>query len=290
MVFKHRPLISNQSYIIIWILDNISLHMTWSTEYIYKQTQDKTLSLPLNSKDPKITSSFFPCLLYEDWLCLCWTVELNPNIKTAREDRIYARAGMLQFRLSLSRQSNPSTLTTGLLPKLARTHPPFLEEDEGDGGRPDAVGTTTHDCGERGENVSSPNRASWIKGLVALLGGDPQKNGGEEAATGHECSTSKSLSLLSMLSRGFEPEEVESHGSTWQLRCHRKFLTGWSLTGKLKRPQRPTRRGLGQTTLISSCDGTTTFWMANCFIFLLGFQSMYLITTKTCEVRWGLIN
>jgi len=101
---------------------------------------------------------------------------------------------MLQFRLSLSRQSNPSILTAGLLPKLARTHPPFLAEDEGDGGRPDAVGTTTHDCGESGEKVSSPNRASCIKGLLALLGGDPQKNGGEEAATGHECSTSKSLS------------------------------------------------------------------------------------------------
>jgi hypothetical protein len=47
---------------------------------------------------------------------------------------------MLQFLLSLSRQSNPSTLTFGLLPKLPlTTHPPFLpEEEEGDeeGGKP----------------------------------------------------------------------------------------------------------------------------------------------------------
>lgn len=104
---------------------------------------------------------------------------------------------MLQFRLSLSRQSNPSTLTAGLLPKLARTHPPFLPEDEGDGGRPDWVGTTTQDDGERGGKFSSPNRASWISGLATLLGGDPQKNGGDEATGGHNCSISQSTSCKS---------------------------------------------------------------------------------------------
>ena len=103
-----------------------------------------------------------------------------------------ARAGMLQFRLSLSRQSNPSILTAGLSPKLARTQPPFLVEEEGDGGRPDGEGTTTHDDGERGEKFSSPNRASWINGLATLLGGDPLKNGGDEDTCGHDCSKSQS--------------------------------------------------------------------------------------------------
>lgn len=102
---------------------------------------------------------------------------------------------MLQFRLSLSRQSNPSTLTAGLLPKLARTHPPFLAEDGGEGGRPDGAGATTHDDGEK---FSSPNRASWISGLATLLGGDPQKNGGGDEATGGlNCSLSKSSSCKS---------------------------------------------------------------------------------------------
>lgn len=77
----------------------------------------------------------------------------------------YASAGMLQLRLSLSRQSNPSTLTAGLFPKLARTHPP-LRVEEGDA---------------RGEAGASPKRASWISGLDTLLGGDPEKNGGDEA-------------------------------------------------------------------------------------------------------------
>jgi len=148
---------------------------------------------------------------------------------------------MLQFRLSLSRQSNPSTLTAGLFPKLALTHPPFLPEDEGDGGRPDWVGITTQEDGESGEKFSSPNLASWIRGLDTLLGGDPQKNGGGD----DNCSISQLTSLVRMVSKGFDPDEFKSHGSTWQLRCHRKALLGWSLTAKLKSP---TRRGLGQTT------------------------------------------
>jgi hypothetical protein len=95
---------------------------------------------------------------------------------------LYARAGMLQFRLlSLSRQSNPSTLTAGLFPKFARTQPPFLaveldvgeDDDEGGGGIGDDIGE---------KNLSSPNRASCINGLATLLGGDPQKNGGGDEA------------------------------------------------------------------------------------------------------------
>lgn len=64
---------------------------------------------------------------------------------------------MLQLRLSLSRQSNPSTLTAGLLPKFARTHPPFLEADDGDDDIPERTGI---DRGEIGVILSSPNRAS----------------------------------------------------------------------------------------------------------------------------------
>lgn len=86
---------------------------------------------------------------------------------------------MLQFLLSLSRQSNPSILTAGLLPKLPLTHPPFLpeEEEEGDeGGWPSRV-----EIGE--EEISSLNRASCVNGLATLLGGDPHKNGDGESNT-----------------------------------------------------------------------------------------------------------
>lgn len=45
------------------------------------------------------------------------------------------------------------------------------------------------DSGEIGENLSSPNRASCVNGLETLLGGDPQKKGGDEAAACvHVCS------------------------------------------------------------------------------------------------------
>jgi hypothetical protein len=37
--------------------------------------------------------------------------------------------------------------------------------------------------GEKGENFSFPNLASWINGLATLLGGDPQKNGGGDEDT-----------------------------------------------------------------------------------------------------------
>ena len=84
-----------------------------------------------------------------------------------------AKAGMLQLRPSLSRQSKPSTRTAGLLPKLDLTHP-LRAEEEADGAIPDeGIGT--------GTTLSSPKRASWISGLDTLLGGDPEKNGGDEA-------------------------------------------------------------------------------------------------------------
>lgn len=84
---------------------------------------------------------------------------------------------MLQLRLlSLSRQSNPSILTAGLLPKLERRHPPFLAEGEDD--TPDDTGLGFV---ESGKILSSRKRSSWIKGLDTLLGGDPLKKGGDEA-------------------------------------------------------------------------------------------------------------
>uniref|UniRef100_M1ACW9 Uncharacterized protein n=1 Tax=Solanum tuberosum TaxID=4113 RepID=M1ACW9_SOLTU len=87
---------------------------------------------------------------------------------------------MLQLRRSLSRQSKPSTLTAGLWPKFALlTHPPFLADDvEGDEANPEGIGIAR---GDIGVTFSSQNRASRINGLDTLLGGDPQKNGGDEA-------------------------------------------------------------------------------------------------------------
>lgn len=92
---------------------------------------------------------------------------------------IQAKVGILQLRLlSLSRQSNPSTLTAGLLPKLARRHPPFLADEDGDD---DETGLGIMERGDTGVIFTSPNRASWISGLDTLLGGDPLKKGGDEA-------------------------------------------------------------------------------------------------------------
>lgn len=96
---------------------------------------------------------------------------------------------MLQLRRSLSRQSNPSILTAGLLPKLALTHPPLIlavdEVELGDPVKPEGIGIAR---GDIGVTFSSPNRASWISGLETLLGGDPLKNGGDEATCAQVCS------------------------------------------------------------------------------------------------------
>lgn len=94
---------------------------------------------------------------------------------------------LLQLRRSLSRQSNPSILTAGLLPKLGRTQPPllpppvtpFLAEEDGDDGSK---------TGDKGVIFSSPKRESCINGLATLLGGDPQKNGGDDANCVQDCS------------------------------------------------------------------------------------------------------
>lgn len=96
---------------------------------------------------------------------------------------------MLQLRRSLSRQSKPSTLTAGLLPKFTLlTHPPgpFLADDEGDEANPEGIGMAR---GDTGDTLSSPKRSSWISGLDTLLGGDPQKNGGDEATCAADWST-----------------------------------------------------------------------------------------------------
>lgn len=71
---------------------------------------------------------------------------------------------MLQFRLSLLRQSKPSILTVaGLWPKLIRTQP----RAEGDGEEGVSV---------NGLKFPLPNCSSWITGFEALLGGDPHQN------------------------------------------------------------------------------------------------------------------
>lgn len=76
-------------------------------------------------------------------------------------------AGMLE---PWFKQSNPSTLTAaGLIPNSTRPQPPPLTR-HGDGIN-----------GEMGLSLLSPNRASWAKGFDALHGGDPRKNGGDEA-------------------------------------------------------------------------------------------------------------
>ena len=77
---------------------------------------------------------------------------------------------MLQFLLSVLRQSKPSTRTgAGVWPNFIRTHPrPFRAEGEGG-------------AWDKAMRFSLPKCSSWITGFEALLGGDPQKNGGDEA-------------------------------------------------------------------------------------------------------------
>jgi len=78
---------------------------------------------------------------------------------------------MLQF----PRQLKPSTLTVaGLCPKLTLTQPPLLRADEGGGG-------DASSAGDKGLKLLFPNCSSWMTGFEALEGGDPEKNGGDEA-------------------------------------------------------------------------------------------------------------
>lgn len=98
----------------------------------------------------------------------------------------YATAVMLQPRRSRSRQSKPSILTAaGVRPNLARTQPL-----RGDIGELDWTGRAAIGAGGR----SSPKRASWTTGFAARLGGEPQKNGGDEATCSPPFDRNKSRS------------------------------------------------------------------------------------------------
>lgn len=80
---------------------------------------------------------------------------------------------MLQLLLSLLRQSKPSILTTaGVLPNFIGTQPRADDEEDGE-----------EDGTVNGLKFPLPNSSSWTTGFDALLGGDPQKNGGDDANT-----------------------------------------------------------------------------------------------------------
>lgn len=94
---------------------------------------------------------------------------------------------MLEFWRSLLRQSNPSTLTVaGLRPNFILTHPPLRADDDGD----DGDGTCNVESAAA--NLSSPNRSSCTSGFAALVGGDPQKYGGDDASCVADCSEPRS--------------------------------------------------------------------------------------------------
>ncbi|KAL2342489.1 hypothetical protein Fmac_003774 [Flemingia macrophylla] len=77
-------------------------------------------------------------------------------------------AEMLQLLLSLLRQSKPSILTAaGVWPNFIGTQLRAEEEE----------------ASVNGLKFPLPNCSSWITGFEALLGGDPQKNGGDDATT-----------------------------------------------------------------------------------------------------------
>lgn len=85
---------------------------------------------------------------------------------------VYATAEMLQLLLSLLRQSKPSILTAaGAWPNFIGTQ---LRAEEEDG---------EEDATVNGLKFPLPNCSSWTTGFEALLGGDPQKNGGDAATT-----------------------------------------------------------------------------------------------------------
>lgn len=198
------------------------------------------------------TSKLISCY-HQTSLCFCkvkfissWSISIRTFVdQWIGVSLLYANAGMLQLRLSL--QSNPSILTGGLLPKLGRTQPPpappppvFLDED----------GESKSCTGDNGDSVvmilSSPKRESCINGLATLLGGDPQKNGGDDANTCvQDCSIPSKPPFGSMMSKRSDPA-VGSKTSDWWLRFHLRERTGWgSLMVEWRRPR---RRGLGQTT------------------------------------------
>lgn len=87
---------------------------------------------------------------------------------------------MLRLCPSLPRQSNPSILTAaGLDPNFIILTPPAPPPPPPP---PPPAGLRAGDgAREKGVTFSFPNWASWITGFEALLGGDPQKYGGDEA-------------------------------------------------------------------------------------------------------------
>ena len=87
---------------------------------------------------------------------------------------VYATAEMLQLLLSLLRDSKPTILTAaGAWPNFMG--PQLLGADEDDGEEDGMVNGLKFPL--------LPNCSSCITGFEALLGGDPQKNGGDAAAT-----------------------------------------------------------------------------------------------------------
>lgn len=175
----------------------------------------------------------------------------------------YATAEILQFRLSLLKQSKPSILTAaGLWPKLIRTQPLAEEEEEGDKG-----------VIENGLKLPLPNCSSWITGFEALLGGDPQKYGGENPTWLPDLSAKLSLGrIISRSSARTTPDG--SSMSDWWLNIGRLMDLMWSFI--VETFKRPKRRGLGQTIdsfLISSQLVQAFCWFLQQFIFL--FLNLY---------------
>lgn len=133
---------------------------------------------------------------------------------------------MLQFCLSLVKQSKPSILTAaGFWPNFIRAHPPLRADADGD---EDKVGTLAY-----GLKFPEPKCSSWTTGFETRLGGDPQKNGGDEAIWFPDLSTP--LPLERMISRSSAPA-LKSLISEWLLGCQRGGLI-----------LSPSLRGLGQT-------------------------------------------
>ena len=118
----------------------------------------------ISSSHPKISSALWTSVIFLILYSLLWFLVLG-NICAM----VYATAEILQLRLSLLRQSKPSILTAaGLWPNFIRTHP--LADEDGEEG---AI--------ENGLKFPFPNSSSWMTGFEALLGGDPEKKGGDEA-------------------------------------------------------------------------------------------------------------
>jgi len=122
-------------------------------------------------------------------------------------------AGMLAFWRSRFKQSNPSTLTAGVLIPNFTLAQPRAEDDDDDGdgdGKPVAeLGWRKGEFGETGLSFSSRKRASCANGFAALLGGDPGKYGGDDDSN---CPIVPLSSFLRIMSRSSAPA-LESHKS-----------------------------------------------------------------------------